>query len=906
MSDSESDTETDSRVVTENEALNRVVTRSRSRQLRAEEVIEEESENESEDEEEEEEDDPPEPPAVTTRKRKLSNPSASAGDRKRARGERSSASTPSSADDTVFEEAQSLVPLEVSDKVAKIITEGLEPSKSKALRDKYCPNFENSEFSLNVPTLDEDFYVRFKVPGVKNAEKEEKRLQSFQFKILDVAKPIFELRGLLSPVSNPRHMELVDAALDLWGVAFNTLTHARRKNIMKVTNPTLLIMLNNRKHFNPKDTSQLFGDKFAKAVVNQSKRIASCNEAEKVLQAQGRQKKAQPQQRSAQPKSYDNPGPSNQQGYSFQQRYVARPFVSDGVIGGRLKFFFAAWQEISNDPWVLQSISEGVKIDWVSTPLLNQPVETRKLPSERLDHVCDNEVRDLLEKGAVVEVDVNSPGFVSPIFAITKQSGGFRPIFNLKCLNQWITYEHFKMEGVKTIKELVEQDDWMVRLDLKDAYLTVPINLQDQKFLQFVWRGRKFQFVSLPFGLSSAPRIFTKLLRPVVAYLRSQGIRLIIYLDDLLLLNRSKIKLHADLDLTVSLLQGLGFVINWEKSEIVPTRSLIYLGLQINSSLLEFCLPREKRLKLIDSCRTILADAHPKLRQVASILGSLNWAVATVPFAQAHYRNLQRLYISHVKATRGNLQVPTVLSSEARTELQWWIEHLNSDSGNSFGFKSPDLIIFCDASLSGWGASCDRAQARGPWTTFEANWHINELELKASLLALQSFTINASNQSVLLMLDNSTAVAYINKRGGTRSTRMNSIMIDIVEWCEKRSLSLSASHIPGVSNTIADELSRSKADSSDWKLDVQTFNQIHSIWPTNLDLFASGWNKQLPKFVSWKPQPAAWGLNAFSIDWNSHRAYLFPPFSLVGRCLKKIRDEKADVVLVAPVWQSQS
>ena len=67
-------------------------------------------------------------------------------------------------------------------------------------------------------------------------------------------------------------------------------------------------------------------------------------------------------------------------------------------------------------------------------------------------------------------------------------------------------------------------------------------------------------------------------------------------------------------------------------------------------------------------------------------------------------------------------------------------------------------------------------------------------------------------------------------------------------------------------------------------------------------MFASGWDKQLPKFVSWKPQPTAWGLNAFSIDWNSHRAYLFPPFSLVGRCLKKIRDEKADVILVAPVW----
>jgi len=109
----------------------------------------------------------------------------------------------------------------------------------------------------------------------------------------------------------------MDPALDLWAVAFYTFTNARRKNIMKATNPKLLIMLNNRKHFDPKDTSQLFGDKFVKAVVNQSKRIASYNEAEKIMQAHSRQKKAQPQQRSAQSKSYDNPGPSNEQGYSF-------------------------------------------------------------------------------------------------------------------------------------------------------------------------------------------------------------------------------------------------------------------------------------------------------------------------------------------------------------------------------------------------------------------------------------------------------------------------------------------------------------------------------------------------------------------------------------------------------------
>ena len=267
---------------------------------------------------------------------------------------------------------------------------------------------------------------------------------------------------------------------------------------------------------------------------------------------------------------------------------------------------------------------------------------------------------------------------------------------------------------------------------------------------------------------------------------------------------------------------------------------------------------------------------------------------------------MQKLYINQVRAVNGDLQQTGALSEEAKNELQWWIAHLSTESGNSFAFKNPDLSIFCDSSLTGWGASCEGAQAKGPWTSFESQWHINELELKAALLALQSFTSESSNQSIHLLLDNSTAVAYINKRGGTKSNRMNGLIKIIVEWCERRSLDLTASHVPGISNTVADKLSREASDSSDWMLNGQIFSIISEFWPTDLDLFASSWNKQISKFVSWKPPPEAWGLNAFSIDWSNHKSYLFPPFALIGRCLGKIRAEEAEVVLIAPVWQSQS
>ena len=133
-----------------------------------------------------------------------------------------------------------------------------------------------------------------------------------------------------------------------------------------------------------------------------------------------------------------------------------------------------------------------------------------------------------------------SSGFVCFLFVIPKKTGGFRPIVNLKPLNKFIKYEHFKMENLDSARFILRKGDWMVKLDLKDAYLTIPVHPSHQKFLRFAWKGRVFQFNCLAFGLAPAPRLFTKILKVVAAYLRKHGMRLIIYLDDILIMNSSK------------------------------------------------------------------------------------------------------------------------------------------------------------------------------------------------------------------------------------------------------------------------------------------------------------------------------------------------------------------------------
>ena len=152
------------------------------------------------------------------------------------------------------------------------------------------------------------------------------------------------------------------------------------------------------------------------------------------------------------------------------------------------------------------------------------------------------------------------------------------PGANLKSLNNYVMARHFKMESIRTAKGLMQTGDWLVKLDLKDAYFSVPIHPSCQKYLKFEWKGQAWQFKALPFGLSSAPYVFTKLMKPVVSILRRLGIRSILYLDDMLIMSKSKEEAREHLATAVELLVAVGFIINLKKSVLSPTQELEFLG----------------------------------------------------------------------------------------------------------------------------------------------------------------------------------------------------------------------------------------------------------------------------------------------------------------------------------------
>jgi len=329
------------------------------------------------------------------------------------------------------------------------------------------------------------------------------------------------------------------------------------------------------------------------------------------------------------------------------------------------------------------------------------------------------EIDKMALQGAIHPVSSNTEGgFVSSIFLVDKKDGGHRPVINLKNLISFVNFQHFKMEGIHMLRDLLKKGDFMVKLDLKDAYFTVPVWKGHQKFLRFIWKETLWEFACLPFGLASAPRTFTKIMKPVVATLRNLGIRLIIYLDDLLILADSEQTASLHLATAMNLLESLGFIINLKKSVLAPVQRIEFLGLSVDSLTLCLALPRDKVRSIRRECEGLIANPVATVRKLAHLLGRLSSSIQAVFPAPRYYRHLQQAKIQALRSG-GHYESQVFLNQEAIEELQWWAENLMAWNGRALAQPDSSMIIDSDASMESRGAQCNGVSTGGLWSQSE-------------------------------------------------------------------------------------------------------------------------------------------------------------------------------------------
>ena len=304
---------------------------------------------------------------------------------------------------------------------------------------------------------------------------------------------------------------------------------------------------------------------------------------------------------------------------------------------------------------------------------------------------------------------------------------------------------------------------------------------------------------------------------------------------------------------------------------------------------------------------TVIRSRGNLSTRIIKIPTLLTFSIQAVVLAPLHYRNLQRLKNLSL-STLKSYEAVVLIDPPAKEEIIWWRDHLQGWNGKALFQSSVDLVIETDASRKGWGAYCEGISTGGPsWYAEEKHVHINCLELLAGSFAIKTFWKNKAVAHVKLLMDNTSAVAYINKMGGTHSQTLANLVVALWNWRLKHQIHVSAEHLPAVLNLRADRESREVTDPSNWKLDPTLFQALLQKWgPLDVDLFASQLTCQLAHFVSWKPDPQAIQTDAFLMDWKGLKGYAFPPFALIGRCLRQVMSQGVDqLVLVAPVWPAQ-
>lgn len=557
------------------------------------------------------------------------------------------------------------------------------------------------------------------------------------------------------------------------------------------------------------------------------------------------------------------------------------------------------WERITSDQLVLSTIAVGYVVPLSTHPPLSRQAKGFKSSLTRTEDM-DIAIKDLIAKDAV-EVAPDNPGFYSGMFLRRKASGEWRPIFNLKQLNRYVHLQSFSLLSPVSVRDLFpEFPCWGALVDLKDAYFHVIIHRDSRHLLRFCWDGIVYQYRRLPFGLRSAPYIFSRVMKPVIGFLQSRGIRIIPYLDDWLFLHKDRETLQHQVSWAVKTMVRLGLIIS-PKSLLTPVQTLSWLGVLLDLNLGRFGVPQEKQVSLQNLCRSSAQKTSLLVKEAQALLGSLNFFAPYIHLGRLKMRPLQMWCIEegvHNKAPSASIPV----SEEAKQALRTWADPTTLGSRVPIHTSTvEEATVTTDASKIGWGGHCGQLETAGQWPKELKKWSINALEMKAVYLTLLAFRFSLQHHRVKIQSDNSTTVSYINKQGGTRSRRLLKIAQDIWEVASTHNMTIRAAHLAGKSNLRADALSRMKTTDSEWSLHPLAFQKLQNRWgQPKVDLFASQSNAKVASYVTIEE-------NSLSLEWStSDLLYAFPPYALIPQVLTKLTSmAHFQILIVVPDWRSR-
>ena len=273
--------------------------------------------------------------------------------------------------------------------------------------------------------------------------------------------------------------------------------------------------------------------------------------------------------------------------------------------GGCLARRSQIWRDIG-EGWAANLLAKGLQIPFLSTPPQQRamPPELHLSPEEMT--AGDDEITSMIAKQAIEPVPVEEiinprhRTFYHQMFLVEKRRTTptapqeYRPCSNLKPLNAFVEDQHFKMEDIRDLFKMLDPAAHACSVDFKDAFFGVPIAPFHRDLLRFRWRGTHYRFRAMGFGYKLAPRCYVKLWRPIVKLFRSMGIRMMMYIDDVIVLGRDARECARNTATVITVVQSLGAILKKSKCELTPSTNFEFLGKVLDTQNMTVSLPHRK------------------------------------------------------------------------------------------------------------------------------------------------------------------------------------------------------------------------------------------------------------------------------------------------------------------------
>ena len=285
---------------------------------------------------------------------------------------------------------------------------------------------------------------------------------------------------------------------------------------------------------------------------------------------------------------------------------------------------------------ILQGMARNFRIvhilQWGYKIILREPVELTTVPiiqsgylNREKQKFLQDCVTQMLNEKAIVPVRMcRTLGFYSKLFLVPKPGKKWRPVIDLSVLNNQLSVPTFKMETAEVIRNAICKGEWVVSIDLTGSYFHIPLHEKSQYLLRFHVAGKTYQFRALPFGIATAPLEFSPVVKEVKLMLQNRGIHIHQYLDDWLLRAPSEEICFQQSKQLVTFVQELGWVINFQKSELKPTQNFDFLGYR-------FDLAKGKWQILTKAIEQLQNSLTTTPRVLMSFIGVLASLEKTVP-----------------------------------------------------------------------------------------------------------------------------------------------------------------------------------------------------------------------------------------------------------------------------------